>query len=797
MLPPSNFIPTVRQAIPRFQPQPGRLPAPDPQQEACILHPVDSPLQIVAGPGSGKTTVLVLRALRLVLVDGLRPEQILLTTFTRKAADEIRSRLVAWGTQLIDYLRQHGPAGMQPHLAKIDINRFMTGTLDSICEDALRTQRAATDPAPVLVEAFAANALMHRRGLTNTVYNAGVIDPAAADYLANFTFEGAQPANVGELVQTVRPLFDRFAHDEIDLTQFTALPNHTAARTSLINGYRAYVKDLTDGNRLDFALLEKTFLDRLRAGRMTRFTENVRALLVDEYQDTNLQQESIYFELARQSSASLTVVGDDDQSLYRFRGATVELFRDFRQRLVHARAGSVVSRLDLVGNYRSTPAIVAFFNAFVTNDPDFQPARVNPPKPAIQAQLPPNGAPVLGMFRATADILAADLAKFLHDVFRGAGRDVNGPSGPVRIAKAADSGDYGDAVLLSHSVNEFTSPYKGQEPRQRLPHHLRTELAVLGVGVFNPRGQALRDIVDVQQLIGAMLECLDPGARLQNAMFLRIEAKQYLAKFRTAYQQYASTHPVPHGIAKFVADWGARNCHSGWPKEWPILELCFTLLTWFPRLHDDPEGQVHLEAVTRAIAQSAAFSTYKALVLHGAKGPHDERSVEAVIRDIFAPLAENLLEVDEEIMPSVPRDRFAMMTIHQAKGLEFPLVVVDVSSDYKRNHPKNRFKRFPEQPSNVTTMEEDLSGACTIGSLRQQRTSLQRTFEDLIRLYYVAYSRPQSVLLLVGLTPCLEYSTKIRHVATSWRGDGSWAWIRPYAGKKPPGMANAIPLELI
>lgn len=796
MLPLNDLIPTLRKVIPRFA-----LHPPDPQQEQCIHHAASVPLQIVAGPGSGKTTVLVLRALRLVLVDGLLPEQILLTTFTNKAADEIRTRLIEWGFLLVDHLRAHGSSALKAHLAKVDVNRLLTGTLDSVCEDVLRRLRAPTDAAPVLLEGFAANTLMHRRGLTGTVYNGGTINPDVAAYLAGFTFDRASPTNVAELVKTVRPLFDRFAHDVIDLQGFRTLATHTPARDLLMRGYETYVQNLRADNRLDFALLEKEFLDRLSANRLDRFTDGLRAVLVDEYQDTNLLQESIYFQLFRKCNASFTVVGDDDQSLYRFRGATVELFRDFRNRLASAVPGTNAQRIDLFLNYRSTPEIVTFFNSFIDNDPDFRPARVAPPKPTIQSRLPSKGARVLGMFRDRAETLAADLASFLNDVFRGNGRVVQGQAGPVTITRDPNGGDFGDAMLLAHSVNEYQAGYMGQPPRPRLPYFLRRELVSRNIHVFNPRGQALRDIPDIQQLIGAMLECLDPAGTVQASMLLRLEVKQHLGTFRNAYAQYAATtpHPTnPQGISAFVTAWGCRQSQStaAWPREWPILELCFKLLSWFPRLRDDPEGQVHLEAVTRAISQSATFSPYQSLVLFGS-GVHDRRSVESALRDIFVPLAESLIDVDEEIMPAVPRDRFSMMTIHQAKGLEYPLVIVDVASDFKTNHPKNRFKRFPDQPSNVAEMEDDLASACAVGSLRQQRTALQRTYEDLIRLYYVAYSRPQSVLLLVGLDPCLKYSTTIHNIATFWRRDGSWPWAAPHSGRRPPGMANAIPLELI
>ena len=76
------------------------------------------------------------------------------------------------------------------------------------------------------------------------------------------------------------------------------------------------------------------FLDRLAEGSLEEFVQPLKALFADEYQDTNFLQESIYFALLQgMEGGAITVVGDDDQSLYRFRGATVDLFHLFADRL--------------------------------------------------------------------------------------------------------------------------------------------------------------------------------------------------------------------------------------------------------------------------------------------------------------------------------------------------------------------------------------------------------------------------------------------------------------------------------
>jgi DNA helicase-2/ATP-dependent DNA helicase PcrA len=219
------------------------------------------------------------------------------------------------------------------------------------------------------------------------------------------------------------------------------------------------------------------------------------------------------------------------------------------------------------------------------------------------------------------------------------------------------------------------------------------------------------------------------------------------------------------------------------------------LITWLPFFQDDPEGQVYLEAASRCVAQAATFSPYRSTILNG-RGVHDDRSVRDALMNIMVPLAENSVEVDEEIMPQIPRNRLPIMTIHQAKGLEFPLVIVDVSSDYTTNHRTQRFRRFPESPTSTQLFEDDTAPYCGIGALRTVRSALARSFDDLVRLYYVAYSRPQSLLMLVGVDACLRHNTTIRHVATAWRSNGTWAWQRPIPGR-PPAIVNGHPLELI
>ncbi len=772
--------------------------APNDRQSRCLAANPNQPTLIVAGPGSGKTSVLVLRAIRHILVDRILPEHIVITTFTVKAAKEIRTRLLEWGEALIGHVLAHSdeyPADYIAFARNADVNRVVAGTLDSLCQDALGEHRAPGERRYVVVEGFSADVLLSRIGEVGRE-RAGLAE--LNQYLAQFSMFGDGPRNTGDAVRAIRSIVDRFIQDGVDVDAYAAAPGpFGASRQAIKRIYDRYVTRLRADHQMDFSLLERTFLERVQANDIPGQLASARAILVDEYQDTNPLQEMIYLHLTRETGASLTVVGDDDQSLYRFRGATIELFRNFRVRAADALGVAPHETLYLVENYRSSPEIVAFYNNFILNDPDFGPARIDPPKPAIIPTRPSNRMPIIGMFRDDADQLATAVGGFLHQVFRGGGRPADDRLAEA-IQAARQGGDLGDAVLLGPTVAESTTA-----GRMRFPAQLRADLEARGLFCFNPRGRALRDIPEVQQLLGLVLVCIEPASPALSLdgefgqMRITLEARRSMASWRDAATQLRASNPPRvrgQGLEDVIARWMAfTRAGAGRANEWPLLDVFYSFIPWLAGFRDDPEGQVYLEAISRCAAQAATFSAYRGLLIR--ENEHRARSIAVAVRDVLAPVGEDLVEVDEDIMPSVPRNRLNIMTVHQAKGLEFPLVIVDVASDFNTNHAKQRFRRFPDEPAPPARLENELADYTPIGRLRLQRDEMQRTFEDIIRLYYVAYSRPQSLLMLVGTIPNIRYATPIKNIGLFWRRDESWAWKT--AERPTPVLANACPITLI
>ena len=749
-------------------------------QHNAIQAPPNQSLFIVAGPGSGKTTVIALRVLKLIFVDDIDPSNILVTTFTRKAADELRSRILGWGDQLRRvFMQQSAYSHLRSQLRRLDFNRIITGTLDSIAEEILGDYRAPGTPPPIVIEDFVSNALMIRVGLFN---HGRHNNQDLRNYITDLRGT-SWGLNLSEISATLLEIKDRFYHDRVNINQFRNNSNHPGVPI-VCDAISDYEQELQNRLFFDFARLEQEFLNRLRNGTLDRFLQDIMFVLVDEYQDTNLLQEQIYFELTRtalRNGGSITIVGDDDQSLYRFRGATVDLFQAFLPR-INRDLGIQPRTVYLSQNYRSTPIIVDFCNGFITLDTHYQSARVQN-KPWIRSMRSRSytNYPILGMFRDDVNQLASDLANFIHQVIYGGGvqvQDVQGNQYTIEVAtqRRGRPEAAGDIVLLCSSPREFDA-----QGRPRLPRLLRDELGQLSplIQIFNPRGQNLEMIDDIQILCGLILECIDPNSIVQNSTNLPQVAANMFNTWRRRARNYINSNPYPtspRSLRDFVNAWQNRRPlgRRTWEREIPLIDLVYKLITWIPNMQNDVEGLVYLEAITRTINQAGLFGNFGGQIIFDQVNPNlEQMSIREALWNIFMPIATGAIEIDEELLETLPPDRLNIMSIHQAKGLEFPLVIVDVGSDFGTDHHAHAFKRFPRDGGKTCNMEDELRPFSPLG--RSQRAALDRAFDDLIRLYFEAYSRAQDVLLLVGLNTVRD---RIPNVATGWDRNRNWHWGR-------------------
>ena len=751
-----------------------RIDVNEDQHDAITASP-DTSLFVVAGPGSGKTTVMVLKILKFILVDGIKPSSILATTFTRKAASQLKSRTVEWGNELkLTLMENPKYSSIKVLLKKLDFRRIVTGTLDSIAEDILKSSDHGSSPA--IIEDLVSNALMIKVGLMDH-------DRQRDKDLQGFLnqIRGARTRlNVSIMSQILLEIKDRIYHDRIDFERFIEDYEHPGAKPAY-DAISDYINDLKNRNLLDFSMLEDEFLRKLQTDKL-KSLKNIKIVLVDEYQDTNLLQETIYLKIAEtavKNNGSIIVVGDDDQSLYRFRGATVDLFTDFGNRL-NSQLGITSLFVNLSKNYRSTEHIVDFCNEFIQIDKEFQNARAAG-KRSISPRLEnPHNVPVLGMFREDINTLAADLAEFIRKISYGEGITLNYKNNSFKIKINEREGSHSDIAFLCSSPLELD--FKGNS---RLPILLKDELNKINpqIPVFNPRGQSLGRIPVIETLCGMLLECIDPEGEIQdNIGRLPRNAVSRFKIWRSKALTYIDTKEDEcKEVHAFLDTWRSYFQINEQNKvEVPLVDLIYKMVKWIPEILDE-EGLVYLEIIIKTITQTSLFSDFKSnIILNGRNRDTDQNSVTEVLWNIFVPIALGAINLDLDILENLPKNGINIMSIHQSKGLEFPIVIVDVGSDFKMNYANHAFKRFPGTPGKSCTLEDNMRKFSKLGKPR--RNALDRAFDDIIRQYFVAFSRPQGLLLLVGLNSLKDgyfFNNAVRYVpniATGWDRNGEWHW---------------------
>ena len=331
--------PSAPPATPPGETRPARRRRPEPEellkglnppQREAVIHS-GSPVLVVAGAGSGKTRVLTRRIAWLIGQRGVHPGSVLAITFTNKAAAEMRHRV----EELV---------GNRARL-------MWVSTFHSACVRILRAD-------------------VHRFGLSRTF---SIYDDIDSKRLMTLVCKELEFDPKRYPVRTVMNAVSNWKNELVD-HEAAAAAAQTQAEQAFASAYAEYQRRLTAASALDFDDLIMTTVHLLQAFPDLReqYRRRFRHVLVDEYQDTNHAQYALVRELCAATPADadgfveapeLLVVGDSDQSIYAFRGATIRNILDFEADFPGART------ILLEQNYRSTQTILTAANAVISRNP--------------------------------------------------------------------------------------------------------------------------------------------------------------------------------------------------------------------------------------------------------------------------------------------------------------------------------------------------------------------------------------------------------------------------------------------
>ena len=604
----------------------------DEHQQAAVAHD-NGPALVLAGPGSGKTRVIVERAVRLIDGQLARPEQLLVLTFSRKAASDLRQRLA-------NRLRRS--------YASFPITTFHAFCFSLLVRNAPHAPRIAR-PAE---------------------RERAIRDALAAEPILQLPVSRA----LVEEALAFCSLCDDYMH----------VPEHELAAV-----YHRYVEGL---GVLDYGGLQREAIALLRGDDELRrtYVDGFRFVLVDEYQDTNVAQDELLGLIAGEHQ-NVFCVADEDQSIYGFRGAEIENTLGFETRWPDA----VIYNLPI--NYRSAPAIVELATSVIRRNVD-----THHEKPLAAAEERP--AELLGRTfhhpAEEADWIAREIAA-------------------LRLAGVP----LGEIAVLVRSLKEVGPRLAYAFRRHRLPFHV--PLAPL----LHPSAQALVSLIELALPERWEQEHDELALRtLASPLFGAdpLELRQFRRAERTPYGALRDSGRFDEFFEALTILRRQRSTGAALYALWDRLGYFRELQERCRRVDADRDDVDELAAVT---ALSDAANEFEGTIAE------------------FPPAYRSGLLTPEDWLPAdaLPSDAVALLTVHQAKGLEWEAVFV---AELIEGH-------FPAlSRSQHSLFDRDSFGNRPLGEAERAR----RNLEEERRLFYVALTRAKTRLHLTATEEAREES---------------------------------------
>ncbi|MFJ2878562.1 DNA helicase PcrA [Streptomyces sp. NPDC086796] len=596
------------------------------EQRAAVVH-AGSPLLIVAGAGSGKTRVLTHRIAHLLAERGVHPGQILAITFTNKAAGEMKERV----EQLV------GPRA----------HAMWVMTFHSACVRILRRESK-------------------RLGFTSSfsIYDAADSKRLMALVCRDLDLDPKRfpPKSFTAKVSNLK-------NELIDQETFAGQAADGFEKT-LAQAYAMYQSRLREANALDFDDIIMTTVHLLQAfpDVAEHYRRRFRHVLVDEYQDTNHAQYTLVRELVGPAGegdapAELCVVGDADQSIYAFRGATIRNILQFEEDYPNA------TTILLEQNYRSTQTILSAANAVIERNESRRPKNL-----WTNAG---TGARITGYVADTEH----DEAQFVAD----------------EIDRLTDAGDAkaGD-VAIFYRTNAQSRVFEEIFIRVGLPYkvvggvrfyerkEVRDILAYLRV-LANPEDTVpLRRILNVPKRgIGDRAEAMIDALSLRE----KITFPQALRRVDEAYGMAARSANAVKRFNTLMEE--LRTIVESGAGPAVVLEAVLERTGYLAELQasTDPQDETRIENLQELASVALEFEQERAAA-DGETAPAAGEEAAAATGAGTGTLAEFLEKValvaDSDQIPDEDEDGsgvITLMTLHTAKGLEFPVVFLTGMED--------------------------------------------------------------------------------------------------------------------
>lgn len=656
----------------------------DAQKEA--ISTTDGPVLITAGPGTGKTFTLVQRVLYLIENKHVKPENILIATFTEKAAKELITRI----TNELDR-----------HNITANLKDMYIGTFHSICLRILK----------------------EKQEYTRLKHNYRMLDDFDQKYMV---FQNIKKfREIKNIESTLRETgawkqacaICNFANTlcEEQVLPESMIKDNNPAIVTIGKILQLYKQLLRDNNMLDFSSVQSEIYELLTTypDILQEYRDTISYIMVDEYQDTNYIQEKLIFLLAGDRQ-NICVVGDDDQGLYRFRGATIRNILEFPGKFADRRC-RIIS-LDI--NYRSNSDIVDFYNKWMetTKNRDFQfewGKYRYPKKIKAQEKSRLSGPAVVKLSGNGSDSTwQKNILKFIADL-KGSGRLT----------------DYNQIAFLFNSVK--TSEVKS------LAAYLETN----GINVYSPRSDMFFHRDEVKLTLGCLMLMFPNyvnGLNQKAYPFIQNEDYKYYSDCIQVTEKYLNT---PDGQKLSAKMQGIAKLHRNLKgtTDYAYTGLLYQIFQFQPFAGilntEMNSGVIDVRPARNLAKLTQIIGKYEYLYgIEVLSGKYMNSNTELLFNLYLRLLISGGINEYEDDSEYAPSGCVSFLTIHQAKGMEFPIVITDslgkkpwskndaLMQEIERRH----FHRKAFEPND------------------------QKKYFDFWRLYYTAFSRAQDLLVLTS-----------------------------------------------